>query len=104
MAGTRAGGRSYLWFRLNHDRLGFIVQRSLAPTAEMIGRPELDEVAMVTPNNFPRVNWSQSCGHSSNTELPEQGTPPGYAPTWTTPGRGIKFDNLRLMRNLRYVG
>jgi hypothetical protein len=36
------------------------------------------------------------------TELPEQGTPPGYSPTWILPGRGTKFDNLKLWRNLRH--
>jgi hypothetical protein len=46
-------GRRYLGLRLNHDRLGFIVQRGFATAAKMIIRPELDEVTMVTPNYFP---------------------------------------------------
>jgi hypothetical protein len=63
MAATMIGGWNDLRFRLNHDRLGFIVQRSFAAAAQMVVRPELDEVAMVTPNYFPRVDWCQCSGH-----------------------------------------
>jgi hypothetical protein len=58
MIGMGTCGRGYLGLGLNHDRLGFIVQRCFATATEMVVRPELDEVTMVTSNYFPGINWS----------------------------------------------
>ena len=64
----------------------------------MIGRPELDEVAMVTPNNFTGVNWCQCCGHSfSIRSCQSKALRRAFRPAWTNlQAEGIKFDNLKL--------
>jgi len=59
--------------------LRFVIQRSLALTAEMVVGPKLDEMAMVATNNFPRIDRCKVCGHSGYTELPERGTPPRHS-------------------------
>src|SRR6185437_3266767 len=60
--------------RLFHqDRLRLVrIQRSFAFSAKIVIGPELDEMTMVTTQNFPGIHRCQSCRHEFFFGGPEQ--------------------------------
>jgi hypothetical protein len=57
--------RTRFYLRLgSQDRLRLVfVERGAASSAEIVGGPELDKMAMVTPHDLTGVNRRERCSH-----------------------------------------